>query len=240
MLHNHPEQDTLDLERLKSRCKPNGLLLHKTIKTLMHLKITLTWPWKKRMLQNILLLSLIHTWTAIFIWVTLSVCQKLNSKLDIKDKEEEEQSYLKVSIAQVCQFKLQLTDWELRLLMEKLDPNNQRLKKLRLQSLKRKRKKQFQREEKKEKLQVVKKKRHQLLKEFHQLNTKSYCKLVFQSPISQLSKKPNIGSNSSHQKEKKIWFLSVVVLIGEDLSLQLPQTHSMILSSDGNSRLLKI
>jgi len=48
--------------------------------------------------------------------------------------------------------------------MEKLDPNNQRLKKLRLQSLKRKRRKQFQREEKKGKAAGGKKEKAPIVK----------------------------------------------------------------------------
>jgi hypothetical protein len=117
------------------KCKPNGPLLHSSINNLIHQKIIQTCPCRKRMIRNILLLSHIHTWMDTFIWDMLSQCLKLNFRSGIRDKEEEELSYLKGSIAQVCQFKLLLTDWRLRSLKEKHDlfKQNQWLKKWRLQ-----------------------------------------------------------------------------------------------------------
>lgn len=130
----------------------------------------------------------------IFIWVTLSPCQRLNSKLDIKDKEVEMLFYHKDSIVQECQFKLQLIDLRLKLLLVILDPSNQnQLSKsnLNLQSKKRKQTTLlFQKVERRIRKLLRK---SQLLLEYHQHNMKFCSKLVFQNLKFQNSKKHNIG-----------------------------------------------
>jgi hypothetical protein len=123
----------------------------------------------------------------------LSPCRKQNSKLDIKDKEEETLFCHKASTAQVCLFKLQLIDLRLRLLPETFTQSNQNLLKRSLNLLLKKRKLMtplFQKVEKRTRRQPRK---SQLLSEYHQHNTKSLSKLVFQRMRFQSFKPHNIG-----------------------------------------------
>jgi len=74
------------------------------------------------------------------IWDMLSVCRKLNFKLDIKGKEVEMHFSHLVSIVLVCLFKLQLIDSSVKSHQETPDQNNQRHQRKRLRKKKRRKK----------------------------------------------------------------------------------------------------